>query len=58
MDKIRKCMNCKEYRESYFCGYTSAYCEIFGSLDMDQTERHPDTTGEKCPKWKEKVKNE
>lgn len=54
--EIRKCKDCKEYKESYFCGYAASYCEVFGSLDMDQKERNPDTTGATCPKWKPKEK--
>ena len=47
----RKCRNCDHFRESLFCGYISSHCEVFGSLDMDQSERNPDTAGETCPKF-------
>lgn len=52
--EVRKCYDCKHYRECLFCGYVSSHCEVFGSLDMDQKERHPDITGATCPKWSAK----
>lgn len=44
----RKCYTCGNYRESLFCGYISSHCEIYGSLDVDQHERHPDTAADTC----------
>jgi|GEM_PF-4593425 hypothetical protein len=51
----RKCANCTNYFGSYFCGYVSANCKIYGSLDVDQCERHPDTTALSCGQYKEKA---
>lgn len=48
------CYDCIHYRTSYFCGYESSCCEKFGSLDMDQHERHPDTTADTCPNYFQK----
>ena len=28
-----KCCECPYYHESYFCGYITSYCDIFGSFD-------------------------
>lgn len=49
-----ECRNCRNYRTSYFCGYISRYCEVYGSLDVDQNERHPDTAAKTCPRYEEK----
>lgn len=32
-----------------FCGYNSSNCWIYGSLDVDQKEHHPDKTVQTCP---------
>lgn len=53
----RKCRNCDNFRESYFCGYISSYCEVHGSLDMDQQERHPDTEAAYCKNFTPKVEH-
>lgn len=50
----RKCYDCANYYSSYFCGYNSNHCKIYGSLDMDQTERHPDRTADTCKEYTEK----
>jgi len=50
----RRCYDCQQFFESYFCGYVSCNCKIHGSLDVDQKERHPDTTAQDCPDFKEK----
>lgn len=47
----RVCYNCRHYKTSLFCGYISSHCEIYGSLDMDQHERHPDTAAATCDKF-------
>lgn len=44
----KKCFSCEHYREGYFCGYISCNCTIYGSLDCDQKERHPDITAASC----------
>lgn len=49
-----KCCNCRYYHTSLFCGYYSSHCDVYGSLDMDQTERHPDTAAMTCPNYTEK----
>lgn len=53
---MKKCYDCMNYRTSYFCGYESCECEIYGSLDMDQKERHPDVTANSCPDYTPKPK--
>ena len=47
-DVERKCRNCQHFCTSYFCGYEQSICKIYGSLDMDQNVRHPDTAAENC----------
>lgn len=42
------CYECENFFTSSFCGYDACYCKIHGSLDVDQHERHPDTTGATC----------
>lgn len=51
----RKCRNCDHFFGSTFCGYTSSNCKIYGSLDMDQHERHPDTEAARCKDFTPKV---
>ncbi len=53
-DGCRKCYDCDNYQTSYFCGYNQSLCKIHGSLDMDQTARHPDTTAATCGEFKQK----
>jgi len=48
----RWCYDCEHYYESCFCGYNASNCEIYGSLDCDQRERHPDKTADTCKKYK------
>ena len=52
---MRKCAYCENYYTESTCGYTSSNCRIYGSLDCDQTERHPDTAAAACPDFKEYV---
>ena len=47
--QFRRCYWCKHYYTDMFCGYNSSNCWIYGSLDMDQKERHPDKTAQTCP---------
>lgn len=44
----RRCYGCQNYFESYFCGYNQCMCKVHGSLDVDQHERHPDTSAQTC----------
>lgn len=44
----RSCYNCKHFFTSYFCGYEECRCKVYGSLDVGQNERHPDTAAETC----------
>lgn len=44
----RTCYSCVNYFSSYFCGYSSSNCKVYGSLDMDQRVRHPDTAAGSC----------
>lgn len=54
-DKKHKwCYNCKHFYYDCFCGYNSCNCRIYGSLDLDQRERHPAETAMKCPDYSEK----
>lgn len=48
----RKCRNCKNFYTDNFCGYNACNCKVYGSLDVDQKERHPDTAAETCPDFK------
>lgn len=53
-DGKRWCCDCTNYQTAHFCGYTECSCRIHGSLDCDQTLRHPDTTANTCPNYKQK----
>lgn len=53
-ENSRTCYNCKNYFTSYFCGYNSSNCKVYGSLDMDQKVRHPDTAAESCDRYEQK----
>ena len=50
----RWCYDCGNYYTCHFLGYTECHCRIHGSLDCDQTKRHPDTTADTCPDYKQK----
>lgn len=46
---MRTCYNCCNYFEmGSFGGYVTSNCKLFGSLDVDQRERHPTTSAETC----------
>lgn len=47
----RKCYTCQNFRREFFCGYGACRCDIYGSLDVDQRERHPDRTAATCPDY-------
>lgn len=47
----RKCYTCQNFRREFFCGYGACRCDIYGSLDVDQKERHPDRTAATCPDY-------
>ena len=49
MNKGVTCRDCDHFRACLFCGYESSNCEIHGSLDVNQHERHPDTAAATCP---------
>lgn len=51
MAKPRRCYDCDNFSLSHFCGYDSYNCKIFGSLDVDQHERHPDITAKSCSEF-------
>lgn len=57
MNKGVTCRDCDHFRTCLFCGYKSSNCEIHGSLDVDQHERHPDTTAATCPDFTPKVEH-
>ena len=44
----RWCYDCIHYYTDGFCGYNASNCYIYGSLDCDQKERHPDRTADTC----------
>lgn len=45
----RWCYDCGHYyKEGCFGGYSACMCRIYGSLDCDQKERHPDRTADTC----------
>lgn len=48
------CYDCIHHRSGTMCGYESHECKIYGSLDMDQRERHPDVTADSCPDYKQR----
>lgn len=42
---------CNFYLEGCFGSYSMRMCKIYGSLDCDQNERHPDTAAKSCPNY-------
>lgn len=57
MNKGVTCRDCDHFRTCLFCGYESSNCEIHGSLDVDQHERHPDATATTCSDFTPKVEH-
>ena len=57
-DQPRRCYDCHNFFQSYFCGYNSCNCKIYGSLDVDQHERHPDSAAETCEEFTPKKPKE
>lgn len=51
---IRRCYNCVNFYQDYFCGYAACNCKVYGSLDVDQNERHSDTSAETCKDYKDR----
>ena len=47
-NRKRWCYDCKNYFTSRFCGYNASNCKIYGSLDCDQKEWHPDEIADTC----------
>lgn len=45
---MKWCYDCKHFYQDYFCSYDSCKCDIYGSLDVGQYERHPDVTAMTC----------
>lgn len=52
-NKCKSCYKCKNFYQDTFCGYNACRCKVYGSLDVDQKERHPDTAAETCQEYKE-----
>ena len=50
----RRCYECEHFCTSTFCGYSQCICKIYGSLDVDQHERHPDITAKSCKDYQRK----
>lgn len=48
----RWCYDCGHFYRSYFCGYDECMCELYGSIDCGQKERHPDKTADTCKDYK------
>lgn len=56
---MKKCYNCcNYYKMGGFGGYISSNCHIYGSLDVDQHERHPSTAAETCEMYNKKEEKE
>lgn len=47
------CSDCKQYYETYFCGYNEPICKIHGSLGYG-SGRDPDKTADECPDYIQK----
>lgn len=54
----RRCYDCVNFYYDCFCGYNACNCKVYGSLDVDQTERHPDRTAKTCPDFISKEETE
>lgn len=54
---IGDCQNCPNYTESYFCGFVTPYCKLYGFGENPYMKQYPDTAGEtqkqSTPKEKE-----
>lgn len=48
------CTDCKHFYYDCFCDYESNNCHIYGSLDLDQKERHPAETAMTCKDYEHK----
>lgn len=48
------CYDCEHFYQDCFCSYEACYCRIYGSLDVDQKEKHPDKTANTCSDYKQK----
>lgn len=48
------CYDCIHHHSCVTCGYESHSCDVYGSLDMDQHERHPDVTADSCPDYQQR----
>ena len=51
------CYFCKHYYSVDGNGYSQSYCKKYGSLDVDQQERHPDKTANTCNNYKESLEH-
>lgn len=49
------CNDCIHFYKETTCGYSSCNCYIYGSLDMDQHERHPGVTANTCKDYSETI---
>jgi len=49
------CYFCENYYTVNGGGYSQCYCKKYGSLDVDQQERHPDKTANFCDNYKESL---
>lgn len=54
----RKCYNCENFFYTSFCGYDACNCKVYGMIDVNQTERHPDTVAASCKDFKPRGKEE
>lgn len=51
---MKWCYDCENFYYNCFCSYKACSCQVYGSLDLDQQERHPDVTAMTCPDYKQK----
>lgn len=51
---MKWCNDCKNFYKDWFCGYGACNCRIYGSLDLDQHERHPEVSAMTCPDYEQK----
>lgn len=47
-NKKKWCYDCENFFHEHMCGYSSCNCKIYGVIDCNQTEIHPDKFTNKC----------
>lgn len=51
---MKWCYDCKSFYYDCFCDYNACMCCQYGSLDVDQHERHPDVNAMTCLNYEQK----